>query len=152
MNRSFLFVMALAGLAPAAFAQTAARLDPGSDQQVARNQEMMNRQAQDAMHDMVLGERQSGLDALANLAKLRTKLVEAWQAMGMSPQDATRVAEAYDPELAATMHHASLHGKSDEEIARLLQSAIEQKHYLNANQLLIDYQRDKLGMGAVAAH
>jgi hypothetical protein len=46
-------------------------------------------------------------------------------------------------------------GKSDEEVAEMLQSAIRQERYLEADQLLIDYERNRLRMrikGDVAAN
>lgn len=144
MNRNFLFAMGLTLLAPAASAQMAAKLDPGSTGQVIQRQEMLDREMQNAARDMEEGQRRSWLDSIANLAKLRIKLAEAWQGMGMSPQGAKVVANAYDPNLAARMHHESLRGKSDEEVAEMLQSAIRQKHYLSADQLLIDYERNRL--------
>jgi hypothetical protein len=145
MNRNFLFALGLLTLlVPAAFAQMAAKLDPGSANQVTQRQEMLDTEAQSAVRDMEGRERQSWLNSIANLAKLRIKLAEAWQGMGMSPQGAKVVADAYDPNLAARMHHESLRGKSDEEVAEMLQSAIRQKHYLSANQLLIDYERNRL--------
>ena len=147
MNRNFLFAMGLTLLAPTAFAQMAAKLDPGSASQVIQRQEMLDREMQNAARDMEEGQRRSWLDSMANLAKLRIKLAEAWQGMGMSPQGAKVVADAYDPNLAARMHHESLRGKSDEEVAEMLQSAIRQKHYLSANQLLIDYERNRLRIG-----
>ena len=148
MNRNFLFALGLLTLlVPAAFAQMAAKLDPGSANQVTQRQEMLDTEAQNAVRDMEGRERQSWLNSIANLAKLRIKLAEAWQGMGMSPQGAKVVADAYDPNLAARMHHESLRGKSDEEVAEMLQSAIRQKHYLSANQLLIDYERNRLRIG-----
>lgn len=148
MNRNVLFAMGLIMLAPAVSAQTAAELDPGSAAQVIQNQEMQNRQMQNAARNMEEAQRRSWLNAMANLAKLRVKLAEAWQGMGMSPQVASVVANAYDPNLAARMHHDLLRGKSDEEVAGMLQTAIRQKHYLDADQLLIDYERSRLRMGA----
>ena len=147
MNRNFRVALGLALLAPAASAQMAAKLDPGSSSQVIQRQEMLDREMQNAARDMEEGQRRSWLDSMANLAKLRIKLAEAWQGMGMSPQGAKAVADAYDPNLAARMHHESLRGKSDEEVAEMLQSAITQKHYLSANQLLIDYERNRLRIG-----
>jgi hypothetical protein len=144
MNRRFLFAVGLTLLAPAAFGQTAGKLDPGSQDEVMRRQRMEYRQVLNAARTADLGERQSWLNSMANLDKLHTKLAEAWQAMGMSPQGAQVVANAYDPSLATHAHHASLRGKSDEEVAGLLQSAIRQKNYLAADQLLIDYQRNRL--------
>jgi hypothetical protein len=135
-------------LAPVAFAQMAAKLDPGSTSQVEQRQQMMNRQAQDAARNLERADRQSWLNSMANLAKLRIKLAEAWQGMGMSPQGAKMIADAYDPNLTGGMHHASMRGKSDREVAAMLQSAIKEKHYSSANQLLIDYERNKLKIGA----
>lgn len=148
MNRNVFFAMGLTLLAPAALAQTAARLDPGSAAQVIQNQEMQNREMQNAARNMEEAQRRSWLNAMANLAKLRAKLAEAWQGMGMSPQDANVVANAYDSNLTARMHRDSLRGKSDEEVAEMLQSAIRQKRYLEADQLLIDYERNRLRTGA----
>jgi hypothetical protein len=147
MSRNFLFATGLTLLAPAAFAQMAAKLDPGSAGQVMQRQETLYRQAQNASRDMEEGQRRSWLNSMVNVAKLRIKLAEAWQGMGMSPQGAKMVANAYDPDLAARMHHESLRGKSDEDVAEMLQSAIRQKHYLSANQLLIDYERNRLRIG-----
>jgi hypothetical protein len=151
MNGSLLLGLGLALLAPAAFAQTAAKLDPGSENQIIQQQDTLYRQLQSAAHSTELGERQAWLRSMANLAKLRLKLAEAWQRMGMTPQGAKLVADAYNPELAMRMHHEPLAGKSDQEIAAMLQAAIGQKHYLSANQLLIDYQRNKLKLGANVA-
>lgn len=146
MNRTFLFAMALVLVAPAALAQHQQQ-DPAGDM-MRRHQQLENRQSQNTARDFERGDHQAWLNSMANLAKLRAKLAEAWQGMGMSPQGAKLVADAYDPNLAARIHHASLRGKSDQDIAAMLQSALKQKHYLDANQLLIDYQRQKLKMGA----
>jgi hypothetical protein len=88
---------------------------------------------------------------MANLARLRARLAEAWQAMGMSPQGARLVADAYDPHPAGRLHHAALRGKSDQEVAQMMQLAIKEKRYLHADQLLIDYQREKLNLGETAS-
>lgn len=148
MKSRFLLAVGLALLAPVAFAQMAAKLDPGSESQVAQREQQMYRQAQDAARNLERADRQSWLNSMANLTKLRIKLAEAWQGMGMSPQGAKMLADAYDPNLTADMHHASMRGKSDQEVAAMLQSAIKEKHYSNANQLLIDYERNKLNIGA----
>ncbi|MGY3041743.1 hypothetical protein ACVWWQ_003376 [Rhodanobacter sp. TND4EL1] len=152
MNRSFLFAVGLIAMgltlfAPAASAQMAANLDPGSASQVIQRQEMLNREMQNAARAMEEGQRRSWLNSMANLAKLRIKLAEAWQDMGMSAQDAKVVADAYDPNLVVGLHHESLRGKSDGEVAEMLQSAIRQKRYLSANQLLIDYEQNRLRIG-----
>ncbi|MGB3747019.1 MAG: hypothetical protein WA961_02370 [Rhodanobacter sp.] len=148
MNRNVLFAMGLTLLAPAAWAQTAAKLDPGSAAQVMRNQERAHREMQNAARYLDEAQRRTWLKSAANLAKLRVKLAEAWQSLGLSPQGADLVAKAYNPDLAARMHRDLARGKSDEEVAAMLQSSIRQKRYLEANQLLIDYERNRLRLGA----
>jgi hypothetical protein len=108
------------------------------------------RQARNA-REMEAGDRQAWLNSLANQTKLRAKLAEAWQRMGLAPAMAKQVADAYDPELATHMHHTSMRGKSDQEVAGMLQTALSEKHYLIANQLLIDYQRQKLKLAEMSA-
>jgi len=44
-----------------------------------------------------------------------------------------------------------MRGKSDQEVASLLQSALASGRYQIANQLLIDYQRTKLSLSELAA-
>jgi hypothetical protein len=61
------------------------------------------------------------------------------------------VADAYDPNLAQHIHHAQLRGKSDQEIAQMMQDALKEKRYMDANQLLIDYQRQKLKLSETTA-
>lgn len=92
-------------------------------------------------------ERRAYINSLGNLTKLRTKLAEAWQTIGLSPQAAKGVAAAYQPNFALNSRRASLHGKSGQEIAAILQAALARKDYLLANQTLIDYERDKLQLG-----
>jgi hypothetical protein len=84
----------------------------------------------------------------ANVAKLRKKLAEVWQSLGMSPQDAKTVADAFRPELTGGTQRASLHGKSDEEVSAMIQSALAKKNYLLANQLLIDYEQARVAPGS----
>jgi hypothetical protein len=136
MNRYFLFTAALALAASAASAQD-----------MMRRAEMGMHQAQELDYAR---DNRALLDS-ANLPKLRTKLAEAWQGMGMSPQGAKLVADAYDPKQAARLPATSLHGKSDQEVAELMQAALKEKRYLDADQLLIDYQRERLKQGTAAA-
>jgi hypothetical protein len=86
------------------------------------------------------------INSLVNLTKLRGNLAQAWQSLGLSPQAAHVVANAYQPNLAASVHHDSLDGKSEQEIAAALQSALVKKDYMLANQTLIDYERGQLQM------
>lgn len=152
MSNALLFVPAVLALTiSTAFAQQQQpQSDPNADM-MRRQQDTYNRQLQNKADQFAEGDRQAWLNSAANLAKLRVKLAEAWQGMGMSPQGAKFVADAYDPNLAFHMHRASLRGKSDQEVAQMLQSALKDKHYMMADQLLIDYQREKLRLGASAA-
>lgn len=149
MNGRFLFIVLLALAAPAIQAQQ--RPDPrprNSMQDLERNR------ARAAAHNAQAteyGDRQAWLDSMASLAKLRTKLAEAWQNMGMSPEGAKFVAAAYDPNMASHIHHARIRGKSDQEIAQMMQDALKEKRYMDANQLLIDYQRQKLKLSETTA-
>lgn len=134
---------------PALYAQSSrAQQEAQITQQSAHNaQQNMQRMAVQADQRMVQGDHQAWLNTMPNLTKLRSKLAEAWQTLGMSPSAAQAVASAYMPDLAASIHHAPLRGKSDEEIAAMLQSALAKKDYLMANQLLIDHQREQLLLG-----
>lgn len=151
MSNAFRFVPAVLALAmTTAFAQQRPEKDPNADM-MRRQQDTYTRQVQNKSSQVADGDRQAWLNSSANLVKLRAKLAEAWQGMGMSPQGAKFVADAYDPTFASHMHHASLRGKSDQEVAQMLQAALKDKHYLAADQLLIDYQREKLRLGSSAA-
>jgi hypothetical protein len=133
---------------PALYAQNRAQQEQQITQQSAQNvQQNMERMAQQTDARMVQGDHQAWLNSMPNLTKLRSKLAEAWQTLGMSPPAAHAVASAYMPNLAVNLHHAPLRGKSDEEIAAMLQSALAKKDYLMADQLLIDHQREQLLLG-----
>jgi hypothetical protein len=142
------FFLVLALLAPAAFAQPQSTTPSSSQHQQEMN---MQRQGAHIAKSTELGDRQAARDSLANLAKLHAGLAQAWQHMGLSPEAAQRVANAYDPNLASQMHHTSLHGKTDDQIAGLLRDAVAANHFLVADQLLIDYQRQKLSMNEMTA-
>ncbi|MBQ4856002.1 hypothetical protein IMW82_15135 [Rhodanobacter sp. B2A1Ga4] len=91
--------------------------------------------------------RQNYVNALVDLTKLRDSLAQAWQSLGLSPQAARVVANAYKPNLAGNIHHDSLDDKSSQEVAAMLQSALASKDYMLADQTLIDYEQGKLSMG-----
>ena len=148
IKKPILRVLALAVLAPGAFAQQQSRPQPTV--RTPTMQDVYNRQARSAK-EMEAGDRQAWLNSLANQAKLHAKLAEAWQGMGLAPQVAKTIADAYDPQLASQMHHTSMRGKSDQAVAAMLQSALTAKHYMVANQLLIDYQREKLRLADMSA-
>jgi len=77
-------------------------------------------------------------------AAVRAHLAEAWRHLGMSPEAAKTVASAYDYKQAHLADSMSIKGKSDEEVASMLQSALSRKQYAQANHLLIDYERGRL--------
>jgi hypothetical protein len=150
--KKLIVVCALVALAsPALYAQSTPGQQPtreqsplGSPQQLQQN---MDRMQKEHFEDHITGERQAFVNSLGNLTKLRAKLVEAWQALGMAPEAARTVAAAYQPNFALNARRASLQGRSDQEIAAMLQSALAKKDYLLANQTLIDYERNKLKLG-----
>ena len=90
--------------------------------------------------DFGTSNHQTWLNEMDRLTKLRAELAQSWQGMGMSPQAAKLVAGAYDPKKAARIHHPSLRGKSSPEVAQMMQTALKEKRYLDADQLLIDFQ------------
>jgi hypothetical protein len=83
--------------------------------------------------------------SLADLTRLRDSLAQAWQSLGLSPQAARTVANAYKPNLAKDL--GPMEGKSHQEIAAMLQSALARKDYMLANQTLIDYEQGQMHMG-----
>ena len=149
MSVRFLFVAMLVLAAPAAFTQQ--RSDPTPRNSMQDLERARARAAGQNAKSTEYGDRQAWLDSMANLAKLRAKLAEAWQGMGMSPQGAKVVADAYDPRLAERIHHARIRGKSDQEVAQMMQEALKEKRFMDADQLLIDYQRQKLKLSETTA-
>lgn len=149
VNRHGCFFLILAMIAPAAFGQHQTP-PPQSTSQHQQDENMRRQDAHNAKYTE-LGDRQAARDSLANLTKLRANLAQSWQHMGLSAQAAQRVADAYDPTLASQMHHTSLRGKSDDQVAGLLRDAVAANHFLVADQLLIDYQRQKLSLNEMAA-
>ena len=106
------------------------------------------RNQQSSTNALQRNDRQTYVNSVANLTKLRAKLAEAWQTLGMSPQAAQAVANAYQPNLAQNSHHASLRGRSGQEIASMLQSALAKKDYALADQMLIEYEQIEAKLGA----
>lgn len=148
--KNMAIVCTLVALAsPALYAQSSrAQQEAQITQQSAYNARLNNvRMTDQADLRLVQSDHQAWLNSLPNLTKLRSKLAEAWQTLGLPPSTAHAVASAYMPNLAAGIHHAPLRGKSDEEVAAMLQSALTKKDYLMANQLLIDHQREQLLLG-----
>lgn len=152
IGRPVFFVVALALVAsPVVAQQNSQKPEPTPGSAMLRQQQQINRQARNNARAMDLGDRQAWLDSLDNQAKLHDKLAEAWEHMGLPPQHARKVADAYDPAMATQMHHTPMRGKSDQEVASLMQTALASGRYQVANQLLIDYQRAKLSLGEMAA-
>ena len=153
MYRFGLFIAVLALASAAAYPQQS---EPPQRPQQDPTYEMMRRQAQ--MSDRQDRERQNDLargnykqwtkESMAQLSKLRAHLAEAWQSMGMSPQGARLVADAYDPRLITEIHRSSIRGKSNQEIAQMMQDALKDKQYLKADQLLLDFQQRQLELNA----
>lgn len=151
MNKSCVFALGMLLAVPAAaFAQHSG----GGEmmQSSAHNiSEDYNRMSQHNSNDISNADHQSWLGSMAAQTKLRAKLAESWQNMGLSPEAAKQVADAYDPALGAYSHHTSLRGKSDDEVATMLRSEVAAKHYQKANQMLVDYQRQKLNLDPMSA-
>lgn len=81
----------------------------------------------------------------AKIAALRVQLAQGWQSLGMSQEAAQQVAATYQAKGTAISHHrVSVAGKSDQEIATMLQAALAKKDFNLANQTLIAFQRKKL--------
>lgn len=151
MNTGMLVTTLLALMVPAAaFAQ--AEQKPQTDptyEMMRRQAQMSDRQARERDHNIAYGGHLGwSKQAEVNLEKFRGELADSWRSMGMSPEGAKLVAAAYDPRLAA-QSPVSVRGKNDQEVAQMMQAALKEKHYLEANQLLIDYQRRRLELSGV---
>jgi hypothetical protein len=153
MNKSTVAFALIALAAPALHAQESHAQDPGDSSRLSQSayniQQNESRMRASLYNDLQHGDRQTSVNSLANLTKLRVKLAEAWQTLGLAPSAATAIAAAYQPNFSLNSRRASLQGKSDEEIAALIRSSLARKDYLLANQTLIDLQtkRMKLGTG-----
>ncbi len=90
--------------------------------------------------------------AMADLPKVRAHLTQVWQHFGMSAKNAEIVASAYRVRDADLDRASSLSGKSDQEIASMLQSALGAKNYALADQLMINYERKRVLPTAGASH
>lgn len=88
---------------------------------------------------------------VASVPKMREQLAKEWQNLGVPAEQAKIIASAYrgsDGRLAQT---GLLKGKSASEAAVMMQSALASKDYRQANQLLIEYERNKLNLEQVDA-
>lgn len=138
------FAAVLVAAAGSAFAQQAGRSAQQVDQwqqDFAKDQQRTN--AQDAREWEHSYDRLSR-KRITELPKIRQHLAEAWQHFGMKPDAAKVVADAYvveQPNLAAP---PSIKGRTDAEVASMMQDALTKKQYLRADQLLIQYERHRL--------
>jgi Flp pilus assembly protein TadD len=97
-------------------------------------------------NDWERGYDQRSVKAMSDLPKVRAHLTEVWQHFGMSPKDAAVVASAYrvSDNDNGFDKASSLIGKSDAEIASMLQSALSTKNYVLADLLMINYERKRI--------
>lgn len=151
MNKMAVVLVLVALASPALHAQES-DAQKGSDasrlSQTAYNiQQNESRMRTNWYNNLQHNDHQTAVNSLANLNKLRSKLAEAWQTLGMSPPAARMVAAAYRPNFSLNSRRASLQGKSDEEVAAMIQSSLAKKDYLLANQTLIDFQTRKTRLG-----
>lgn len=141
--KRFILVCSLATLASAAFAGN----DPVSVLESPEQMRMLSeygRQVDAANLRMSAGSVDASRNAQANLIKLRMKLAETWQSLGLSPSAARTVAWAYRPRLSPNSQRASLQDKTDEQFAALIQSSLSSKNYQLADQTLIDFVTKKM--------
>jgi len=89
---------------------------------------------------------------IKDLSKIRQRLADAWQHFGMKPDAAKAVASTYVFDQPNLADPPSIKGKSDQEVASMMQTALSQKQYLRANQLLIQYERRRLHLPAPRRH
>jgi hypothetical protein len=108
---------------------------------MANIQEDRYREAQGNANQWENSSNERWRKSMVSLPQARARLAEEWQHLGISAKDAKVIASAYRPDDANLLQHAPLRGKSGAEIATMLQSALAQKNYRLANQLLIDYER-----------
>ncbi|HKR77381.1 MAG TPA: hypothetical protein VJR95_12015 [Rhodanobacter sp.] len=135
--------------APAVFAQQQQQHNGvESPNQLSHQMQQLNRDnaAREASSGWYWQSSERTINSYQALIKLRAKLAEAWQTLGMSPADAKTVADAFRPESTGRADHASLEGRSEEEVAKMLRDALDKKNYQLANQLLIKYEQARLAL------
>ena len=75
------------------------------------------------------------------LSVARKSLALEWQKLGLSPALAKNVANSYRAE---AVPHPSVAGRSDQEVSAMIHDALVARKYALANQLLIDFERNKV--------
>lgn len=88
---------------------------------------------------------------MISLADARKSLAAEWQKLGLSPEQATAVASTYRADSSALLTHPSLARMSDKEVSAMIQQALASKNYRMANQLLIDFERQKMHAASASA-
>mgnify|MGYP001551653089 FL=1 len=136
--------------APAVFAQQQQQHNGvESPNQSSQQQQQLNMEnaAREASYGWYRQSTERTIHSYPALSKLRARLAETWQTLGMSPEGAKIVADAYRPESTGRAEHTSLEGRSEEEVAKMLHDALDQKNYQLADQLLIKYEQARLALG-----
>jgi hypothetical protein len=136
-----LLVLACAGTALAQQHQPDAA--PTHDMQMQQQAQAYSR-SEASGNDWERGYDQRSAKAMADLPKVRAHLTDVWQHFGMSAKDAATVASAYRVSDNGLDRASSLIGKSDAEIASMLQSALSAKNYVLADLLMINYERKRI--------
>lgn len=150
--KGMIAVCALIVLAsPTLCAQQSSRSEQPNLRSNQEFRENMSRATQEASTAWYQIDDRKSVESIAAQAKIRVKLAEAWQALGMSPEGAKLVADAFRPEHSGRFVPASLHGKSEDEVAAMLRDALSRKNYLLADQLLIQYEQARLSLPASTA-
>jgi hypothetical protein len=117
--------------------QASTQWSPEARQQAVWNTEQQNDKAwQDSVDN-------NSRRQIKNLPKIREHLAQTWQQFGLKPDAAKAIASTYvitGPEGTPT----TIKGKTDAEVASMMQQALSNKKFLLANQLLIQYERRRL--------
>jgi hypothetical protein len=142
-NSIFLAVLLVLGAPHAAFAQRNGHSPPPRPTSIER-QAQSRRELERGGRSWENGYDERSTAAMANLPRVRAALARMWQVFGMTPQDAKAVAAQYRINDNDLVRPKALYGKSDDEIAAMLQAALTSKHYQLANMLLIEYQRKRM--------
>jgi hypothetical protein len=114
--------------------------DDASRQAGARRADMFGDRWNDHMHQ-----------GMVSLPAARKSLAEEWQKLGLSPEQAKAVASTYRSDNSAMLLHPPLDGRSDKEVSEMIHAALTKKNYRMANQLLIDYERQRLHLEVASA-
>lgn len=143
--------LACIGTATAAFSRSPQWVQPARGQQ----QEALNRMYETnarADQGWETNYDRQNRDRIEDLPKIRQHLADAWRHFGMKPDAAKAVASTYVFDQPNLADPPSIKGKSDQEVASMMQAALSAKQYLRANQLLIQYERRRLHLPQTKHH